>query len=240
VERRSMVMTEDEKRLTAFHEAGHAVMAYFSPASDPIHKATIIPRGRSLGLVQSLPETDRHSYTREWCVSKIAMIFGGREAEIIKFGPDKVTNGATGDIQQATRLARAMVMEWGMSEKLGRVRYQSNEQEVFLGLSVVAATLKYEETAQQLDDEIRKLIEAGEQAARRIITEKREQWELIARALLEFETLTGDEIKDLLAGKRPTRESVIDPPTPRGSAVPPAGKPRPRSEPGGLEPQPQA
>ncbi|WP_407156671.1 ATP-dependent zinc metalloprotease FtsH [Bradyrhizobium sp. STM 3557] len=240
-ERRSMVMTEEDKLLTAYHEAGHAIVALNVPSHDPIHKATIIPRGRALGMVQSLPESDRHSHTREWCVSKLAMAFGGREAEVQKFGPEKVTNGATGDIQQATGLARAMVMEWGMSDKLGRVRYQSNEQEVFLGHSVARSTNISDDTARLIDSEIRSLIEAGEQEARRIITEKRDDWEKIAQALLEYETLTGDEIIDLLKGKKPNRESVIEPSTPRASAVPPAGRPRPRPDPDpGLEPQPQA
>ncbi|MDU2059298.1 MAG: transketolase C-terminal domain-containing protein, partial [Dermabacter sp.] len=162
-ERRSMVMTEEEKMLTAYHEAGHAIVGLNVPSHDPIHKATIIPRGRALGMVQSLPEADRHSHTREWCVSKLAMMFGGREAEVQKFGPEKVTNGATGDIQQATNLARAMVMEWGMSDKLGRVRYQSNEQEVFLGHSVARSTNISDDTARLIDSEIRGLIEAGEQ-----------------------------------------------------------------------------
>lgn len=240
-ERRSMVMTEEDKLLTAYHEAGHAIVALYVPSHDPIHKATIIPRGRALGMVQSLPEADRHSHTREWCVSKLAMAFGGREAEVQKFGPEKVTNGATSDIQQATGLARAMVMEWGMSDTLGRVRYQSNEQEVFLGHSVARSTNISDDTARLIDSEIRNLIEAGEQEARRIITEKRDQWEAIAQALLEYETLTGDEINDLLKGKKPNRESVTEPSTPRASAVPPAGKPRPRPDPDpGLEPQPQA
>jgi cell division protease FtsH len=238
-ERRSMVMTEEDKLLTAYHEAGHAIVALNVPSHDPIHKATIIPRGRALGMVQSLPEADRHSHTREWCVSKLAMAFGGREAEVQKFGAEKVTNGATGDIQQATGLARAMVMEWGMSDKLGRVRYQSNEQEVFLGHSVARSTNISDDTARLIDSEIRSLIEAGEVEARRIISEKRDQWEAIAQALLEYETLTGEEINDLLKGKKPNRESVVEPSTPRASAVPPAGKPRPRPDPG-LEPQPQA
>jgi cell division protease FtsH len=240
-ERRSMVMTEEDKLLTAYHEAGHAIVALNVPSHDPIHKATIIPRGRALGMVQSLPEADRHSHTREWCVSKLAMAFGGREAEVQKFGAEKVTNGATGDIQQATGLARAMVMEWGMSDKLGRVRYQSNEQEVFLGHSVARSTNISDDTARLIDSEIRSLIEAGELEARRIISEKRDQWEAIAQALLEYETLTGEEINDLLKGKKPNRESVVEPSTPRASAVPPAGKPRPRPDPDpGLEPQPQA
>ncbi|BAM87300.1 cell division protein FtsH [Bradyrhizobium oligotrophicum S58] len=240
-ERRSMVMTEEEKMLTAYHEAGHAIVGLNVPSHDPIHKATIIPRGRALGMVQSLPEADRHSHTREWCVSKLAMMFGGREAEVQKFGAEKVTNGATGDIQQATNLARAMVMEWGMSDKLGRVRYQSNEQEVFLGHSVARSTNISDDTARLIDSEIRGLIEAGELEARRIITEKREDWEAIAQGLLEYETLTGEEILDLIKGKKPNRESAIEPSTPRASAVPPAGKPRPRPDPDpGLEPQPQA
>jgi cell division protease FtsH len=240
-ERKSLVLTDQEKMLTAYHEAGHAIVGLNVPCHDPIHKATIIPRGRALGLVQSLPESDRHSYTREWCVSKLAMIFGGREAEILKFGPEKVTNGATSDIQSATRIARAMVMEWGMSEKLGRVRYQSNEQEVFLGHSVAQSTNISDETAKLIDQEVRKLIEDGENEARRILTEKRKDWETIAEALLEYETLTGEEINDLLNGKKPNRESVLETPGPRTSAVPPAGRPRPRPDPDpGLEPQPQA
>ena len=240
-ERKSMILTNEEKMLTAYHEAGHAIVALNVPSHDPIHKATIIPRGRALGLVQSLPETDRHSYTREWCVSKLAMAFGGREAEVLKFGAEKVTNGASGDIQTATRIARAMVMEWGMSERLGRVRYQSNEQEVFLGHSVAQSTNISDETAKLIDEEVRKLVEDGEGEARRILVEKRADWEAVAEALLEFETLSGDEITDLLNGKKPNRESVLEPSGPRTSAVPPAGRPRPRPDPDpGLEPQPQA
>ncbi|CAH1660170.1 MAG: ATP-dependent zinc metalloprotease FtsH [Chelatococcus sp.] len=239
-ERRSMAMTQEEKELTAYHEAGHAIVGINVPSHDPIHKATIIPRGRALGMVMSLPESDRHSYTREWCVSRIAMTFGGREAEILKFGPNKVTNGASGDIQQATRLARAMIMEWGMSDKLGRVRYQSNEQEVFLGHSVAQSQNMSDETAKLIDAEIRKLIEDGENEARRILIEKRQDWETLAQALLEYETLSGEEIRDLLNGKPPTRDSG-EPKTPsRSSAVPTTGRNRPRGEPDtGLEPQPQ-
>jgi cell division protease FtsH len=242
-ERRSMAMSEEEKKLTAYHEAGHAIVGLNVPSHDPIHKATIIPRGRALGMVMSLPESDRHSYTREFCVSKLAMMFGGREAEIITFGPEKVTNGATGDIQQATRLARAMVMEWGMSDTLGRVRYQGNEQEVFLGHSVTQSTLMSEETAKLIDAEVRKLIEDGEARARAILSEKRHEFETLAQALLEYETLTGDEIRDLLNGKRPSREPTDEPPAPRGSAIATAGKSRkrpPSADPGGLEPAPSA
>jgi cell division protease FtsH len=239
-ERRSMVMTEEEKKLTAYHEAGHAIVGLTVPSHDPLHKVTIIPRGRALGLTMSLPERDRLSYSREYCVSRLAMVFGGREAEILVFGPDNVTNGATGDIQQATQWARAMVMQWGMSDKLGRVRYQGNEQEVFLGHSVTQTVNMSEQTAELIDSEIRGLIEDGERTARRILTERREDVETLAQALLEFETLSGDEVRDLLAGRRPRRDTVIEPAGTRGSAVPPAGKPRPRPEAGGaggMEPQ---
>ena len=244
-ERRSMVMTEEEKMLTAYHEAGHAIVGLNVPSHDPIHKATIIPRGRALGMVQSLPEADRHSHTREWCVSKLAMMFGGREAEVQKFGAEKVTNGATGDIQQATNLARAMVMEWGMSEKLGRVRYRSNEQEVFLGHSVSQSTNISDETAKIIDEEVRRLIEQGEQSARSIITDNRDQFIAIAEALLEFETLTGDELSDLMSGKPPSRDAFDDTsPSHRGSAVPSAGNKKGGSQgkgegAEGFEPQPQ-
>jgi cell division protease FtsH len=214
------------------------------PNSDPVHKATIIPRGRALGMVLQLPEGDRYSVTREWCVSRMAIMFGGREAEVLKFGPDKVTNGATSDIQQATRLARSMVMEWGMSDKLGRVRYQGNEQEVFLGHSVTQTVNISEETALLIDAEIRKLIEDGELTARNILQTRRDEWEKIAQALLEYETLSGQEIVDLLNGKPPMREfsAKDDKPAARpSSAVPTAGKGRPSPEPdtGGMEPQPQ-
>lgn len=210
VERKTMAMSPEEKENTAYHEAGHAVISVSMPAADPIHKATIVPRGRALGMVMSLPEGDRYSTTREWCIARLAILFGGREAEIMHSGPDKVTNGATGDIQMATRLARSMIMEWGMSEKLGRVRYQSNEQEVFLGHSVAQSTNISAETAKLIDDEVRRLIEDGEQTARRILTEKREAWESIAKALLEYETLTGDEIKALMNGETIVREEKDD------------------------------
>lgn len=225
-ERRSMAMSLDEKRNTAYHEAGHAIVSLNVPKADPIHKATIIPRGRALGMVMSLPEGDRHSTTHEWCVSRLAVMFGGREAEIRKFGLDKVTNGATGDIQMATQLARAMVMEWGMSDKLGRVRYQSNEQEIFIGHSIGKSINISEETARLIDAEVRALIEEGEKTARRILEEKEADWETLAQGLLEYETLSGEEIKDLLAGKPPVRET--DSSSPRGSTVP-VTRPKPET-----------
>jgi cell division protease FtsH len=242
-ERRSMIMTEEEKRLTAYHEAGHAIVGMHVPQHDPLHKVTIIPRGRALGVTVNLPERDRLSYTRQYCVSRLASVFGGREAEILIFGPDNVTNGATGDIQQATRLSRAMVMEWGMSEKLGRVRYHGNEQEVFLGHSVTQTVNMSEETAKLIDDEIRSLVEAGEQTARRILTEHVDDLHKLAKALLEHETLSADEVDKVLRGEPIVRNNDYeDTKGPAGPAVPAAGKSRPpRPEPGrgGLEPYPQ-
>ena len=238
-ERRSMVMSEEEKRNTAYHEAGHAIVGLEVPY-DPLHKVTIIPRGRALGVTMNLPEGDRYSRTRAWCEARLAVLFGGREAEIILGGPDNVTNGATGDIQMATQLARAMVMEWGMSEKLGRVRYTGNEQEVFLGHSVTQTVNMSEETAQLVDAEIRTLIEDAEQAARHILTDHVDELHTLAKALLEFETLSGEEVKAVLRGERIVRETASDEvqaPKPPTSSVPSAG--RPRGGEGGLSPQPQ-
>mgnify|MGYP001793519055 CR=1 FL=1 len=189
-ERRSMVMSEEEKRNTAYHEAGHAIVSLILPY-DPLHKVTIIPRGRALGLTMNLPDGDRHSHTREWCESRLAVLFGGREAELILGGVKNVTNGAVGDIQMATSLARTMVMEWGMSEKLGRVRYGANEQEVFLGHSFTQSKNLSEETAKLIDIETRKLIADGEAKAKKILLKYRKALHDVAKILLEFETLTG-------------------------------------------------
>jgi cell division protease FtsH len=239
-ERRSMVMTDDEKKLTAYHEAGHAIVGLHMPNHDPLHKVTIIPRGRALGVTMSLPERDRLSYNKQFCLSKLASVFGGREAELAIFGENNVTNGATSDIQQATRLARAMVMEWGMSEKLGRVRYAANEQEVFLGHSVAQTTNMSEETARLVDSEIRGLIEDAEQTARRILHENIDQLHTLAKALLEYETLSGDEVQALFRGQPIVRETPPEEPTgkPPASSVPVAGRPRSDSGPG-LTPEPQ-
>ncbi|MCX5516339.1 cell division protein FtsH [Kaistia algarum] len=239
-ERKSLAMTAEEKRNTAYHEAGHAMIALLlSSTIDPIHKATIIPRGRALGMVMTLPESDRYNWTYEKAISRLVMLFGGREAEILTFGPEKVTTGASGDIQMATSLARSMVMEWGMSERLGRVRYRPNEQEVFLGHSVTQSSNMSDETAKIIDEEVRKLIEHGESEARRLITENRDTFVAIAEALLEYETLTGDEIRGLLEGKTPIRDSGDSSPPSRPSAVPTTRGPRPKGD-TGLEPQPQA
>ncbi len=240
-ERKSLVMTEEEKMLTAYHEGGHAIVGLNVIATDPIHKATIIPRGRALGMVMQLPERDKLSMSLEQMTSRLAIMMGGRVAEELIFGREKVTSGASSDIEQATRLARMMVTRWGLSEELGTVSYGENQDEVFLGMSVSRTQNASEATVQKIDTEIRRFVEEGYKEATRILTEKRADLETLAKGLLEFETLSGDEIQDLLEGKKPNRESVLEPTTPRTSAVPPAGKPRPRPDPdAGLEPQPQA
>ncbi len=240
-ERKSLVMTEEEKLLTAYHEGGHAIVGLNVVATDPIHKATIIPRGRALGMVMQLPERDKLSMSLEQMTSRLAIMMGGRVAEELIFGREKVTSGASSDIEQATRLARMMVTRWGLSEALGTVSYGENQDEVFLGMSVSRTQNASEATVQKIDTEIRRFVEDGYNEATRILTEKRADLEALAKGLLEFETLSGDEIIDLLNGKKPNRESVLEPTTPRASAVPPAGKSRPRPDPDpGLEPQPQA
>jgi cell division protease FtsH len=240
-ERKSLVMTEEEKMLTAYHEGGHAIVGLNVIATDPIHKATIIPRGRALGMVMQLPERDKLSMSLEQMTSRLAIMMGGRVAEELVFGRQKVTSGASSDIEQATRLARMMVTRWGLSDELGTVSYGENQDEVFLGMSVSRTQNASEATVQKIDSEIRRLVEEGYNEATKILTEKRADLEALAKGLLEFETLSGDEIQDLLNGKKPNRESVLEPTGPRTSAVPPAGKPRPRPDPDpGLEPQPQA
>jgi cell division protease FtsH len=240
-ERRTLVMTEQEKLLTAYHEGGHAIVALNVPATDPVHKATIIPRGRALGMVMQLPERDKLSMSYEQMTSRLAILMGGRVAEEEVFGADKVTSGASSDIQQATKLARAMVTQWGFSEQLGTVMYGNDQEEVFLGYSMGKTQTISEETSRKIDGEVRRLVEEGYAAARKILTEKRDQLEVLAKGLLEYETLSGDEIIGLIAGKAPVRESADEPPASRGSAVPTAGKTKPRPKPdGGLEPQPQA
>ncbi len=240
-ERRSMVMSEEEKRNTAYHEAGHAIVGLSVPY-DPLHKVTIIPRGRALGVTMNLPEGDRYSRTRAWCEARLAVFCGACDAEIIRGGPDNVTNGATGDIQMATQLARAMVMEWGMSDKLGRVRYNGNEQEVFLGHSVTQTKNISDETAKLIDEEIRGLIAAGEAKARQILRDNIDALHRVAKGLLEYETLSGEEVQALMRGETIVRRDDNDGSKgPAGSAVPSAGRTKPREEPdaGTMEPQPQ-
>ncbi len=239
-ERRTLVMTEGEKELTAYHEGGHAIVALNVPATDPVHKATIIPRGRALGMVMQLPERDKLSMSYEQMMSRLAVLMGGRVSEEIIFGKDKVTSGAQSDIEQATKLARAMVTRWGFSEQLGTVMYGENQEEVFLGYSMGRQQTLSEETSQKIDAEVRRLVETGLSEARRIITEKRNDLEALAKGLIEYETLSGDEIMALLKGIPPVRESG-DATPPRAAPVPSAGRnnrPKPEPDAGGLEPQP--
>ena len=200
-ERKSMVMSEDEKKLTAYHEAGHAVVALHEPASDPIHKATIVPRGRALGLVMRLPERDRLSMSKEKLHADLAVSMGGRVAEEMIFGDEKVTTGASSDISMATNLARRMVTEWGMSDKLGPLRYTSDQEEVFLGHSVSQSKNMSDETAATVDSETRRIVEQGYARARQILTDHLDELHKVAKALLEYEMLSGDEIKAILRGE---------------------------------------
>jgi len=244
-ERRSMVMTDREKKLTAYHEAGHALVGLYMPESDPLHKVTIIPRGRALGVTMNLPERDKYAYSKIELESKLAMMFGGRVAEELIFGEEYVTTGAGNDIQQATNMSRRMVTEFGMSEKLGRVRYSANEQEVFLGHSVTQQQNMSEATAQLIDEEVRRLIETAEGKARKILTEKMDELHKISNALLEFETLSGDEVRALLRGESIVRDEppggsagirVEQPKAPgRRTSVPTTGN----KDNGGFEPEPQ-
>jgi cell division protease FtsH len=200
-ERRSMVMTEDEKKLTAYHEGGHALVGHYLPDSDPIHKATIVPRGRALGMVMRLPENDRLSVTRSKLEADIAVAMGGRIAEEMIFGADKITTGASSDIKMATELARRMVTEWGMSDKLGPLTYGQPQQEIFLGHSVTQTQNISNETSKSIDSEVRRIVDAGYQRAKEILVKHIEGLHLLARNLLEYETLSGEEIEDILAGK---------------------------------------
>jgi len=225
-ERKSMVMTEDEKKMTAYHEAGHAIVAVHEPASDPIHKATIIPRGRALGMVMRLPERDSYSYHRDKMYANLAVSMGGRVAEEIIFGHDKVSSGASGDIQYATKLARDMVTQWGMSDKLGPLQYEEQQGETFLGYSQSQRVHMSNETAKAIDLEIRKTVETGYDRAKDLLTKHEEQLHLLANALLEYETLSGDEIKTLLDKGEITRD---DGTTIKPSTIPVVGTSIPRS-----------
>ncbi len=202
IERKSMVMKDEEKKLTAYHEAGHAIVAIHSKESDPVHKATIIPRGRALGMVMRLPESDRISMSKIKIKADLAVAMGGRIAEKLIFGPSKVTTGASSDISMATNIARKMVTEWGMSDKLGPLSYGENEQEVFLGHSVTQKKNISEYTAQEIDKEIRKIIDEAYKVAQSILKKNINQLHKLAKGLLQHETLTGEEIKDVIKGKK--------------------------------------
>ena len=236
-ERRSMVMTDDEKRLTAYHEAGHAVVALHCPASDPIHKATIIPRGRALGMVMRLPEGDRISLAREQIYADLRVACGGRIAEELIFGEERVTTGASSDIRMATDMARRMVTEWGMSDKLGFLAYNADEQEVFLGRSVSQQKNVSDNTASVIDSEIRRIVDEAYTHATKILKDNNDQLERLAQGLLEYETLNGDEIQIIVEGGTLSREEPADEiETPRAkrkrASIPGSGRPKkPGSEP---------
>jgi cell division protease FtsH len=243
-ERRSMVMTEEEKLATAYHEAGHALVSVKVPGGDPLHKVTIIPRGRALGITMNLPERDKLSYSKQWCEARIAMSFGGRIAEQLIYGKDHLNTGASSDITQATQLARSMVTEWGMSEKLGPLRYNENQQEVFLGHAITQRQNMSEDTAKLIDQEVRRIVTEGEERARVVLTAHRTELESITQALMEFETINGEEVKALMRGEKIMRTPDDDGSVETvSSAVPSTGsRARPRDEPdtGGMEPQPQS
>ncbi|MBY0423152.1 MAG: ATP-dependent zinc metalloprotease FtsH, partial [Parvularculaceae bacterium] len=232
-ERRSMVMSEEEKTLTAYHEAGHALVGVSIPGNDPVHKATIIPRGRALGMVQYLPERDRYSMSLEQMKARIAMAMGGRVAEELKFGKEKVTSGAAQDIEHATKIARAMVTQYGLSEKLGPIAYAEDEGEVFLGQTIARTKAISTDTAKLIEDEIKRFVIEGFDRAKGVLSDRRDAWERIAQALLEHETLTGEEINMLIRGEKIIREEQKD----AGAAPPPSSVPTVGAADGGLRPE---
>jgi cell division protease FtsH len=238
-ERRSMVMTEEEKSLTAYHEGGHALVMLYAVGHEPLHKVTIIPRGRALGVTMFLPERDKYSQSKMELEAMMTSLFGGRVAEELIFGTEKVTTGAADDIRRASTLARRMVTEFGFSQKLGPLRYSENEEEVFLGHSVTQRKNVSEATAKIIDEEIRRLVDDAEQRARSILTEHLEELHRLAKGLLEFETLSADEIRRIIRGEKIVRDAGGPMEEParspgRRSSVPPSGKAA-----GGLEPEPQ-
>ena len=241
-ERRSMVMSDEEKRLTAYHEGGHAIVGLHMPGHDPLHKVTIIPRGQALGITFSLPERDRYAWSRQEMEARLASAFGGRVAEELVFGPEKVTSGAASDIREATNMARKMVTEWGMSEKLGPLRYNDNEEEVFLGHSITQRKNISDATAQLIDEEIRRVVEKAQAKARKIVTEHMDDLHALAGALLEYETLSGEEVRALLKGEpivRPSEDDeMLGEEAGRRSSVPTSGGSE-EEKPGGLEPEPE-
>jgi cell division protease FtsH len=234
-ERRSLVMTDAEKQLTAYHEAGHALVAFHSAASDEIHKATIIPRGRALGMVVRLPEGDRLSMPRDKLEADLAVSMGGRIAEELIFGKDKVTTGASSDIKYATEMARKMVTEWGLSDKLGPLTYAEPDQEVFLGHSITQHKSISEATSQSIDEEIRRIVDQAYNTAYKILTGFIKDLHKLAKALLEYETLSGEEIKGLLKGEKISRpvQKLVAKTTKKSSTSVPSAKPK------SFKPEPQ-
>ena len=240
-ERRSMVLTDDQKEKTAYHEAGHAIVGLALPKCDPVYKATIIPRGGALGMVVSLPEIDRLNWHKSECEQKLAMTMAGKAAEIIKYGPDNVSNGPAGDIQQASGLARAMVLRWGMSDKVGNVDYEQ-AHEGYMGNAAGGFSISAH-TKELIEEEVKRLIDEAYEHAHAILTEKNEEWERLAQGLLEYETLTGEEIERVIRGEPPESDDDGSAPEkddkPSVTAIP---KTKPKSSPGsgdgGMEPEP--
>jgi cell division protease FtsH len=244
-ERRSMVMSEEEKEMTAYHEAGHALVGWYMPQHDPIYKATIIPRGRALGMVMPVPDRDSYSVTKTKYTSQLAMAMAGKAAEVIKYGEDNVTSGAASDIQQVSRIARAMVTQFGFSDKVGNIDY-ANQQESYLGSFQAGASNISPATQKIIDEEVRSLIDGAYSTAKNLLTDKSDEFERIAQALLEYETLDNDDLAKVIAGEPLDRSDDNDTPTSASggghSAIPKAGKSRggdPEPDDPGLEPQPQ-
>jgi cell division protease FtsH len=239
-ERRSMVLTQDQKEKTAYHEAGHAVVGLALPMCDPVYKATIIPRGGALGMVVSLPEMDRLNYHRDECQQKLAMTMAGKAAEVIKYGEDHVSNGPAGDIMQASQLARAMVMRWGMSDKVGNIDY-AEAHEGYSGNTAGFSVSAH--TKELIEEEVKRFIQEGYERAHAILVEQNEEWERLAQGLLEYETLTGEEIKRVMNGEPPHEEDgeggSDEGNAPSVTAIP---KTKPKAPPsdGGMEPEPTA
>jgi cell division protease FtsH len=229
VERRSLVLSDDERRLTAYHEAGHAIVSLTIPGLDPLHKVTIVPRGRALGLTSSLPEEDRHNYTKYWLEGSLAVFFGGRVAEELVFGPEKVTTGAANDIQRATELARRMVTQFGMSDRIGAIAVGDREQEIFLGREIAQRREISERTSEMVDEEVKRIIDRAYRRAREILEAKRGTLDALAAALLERETLERDDILAVAAGKPlpPRREPPALEPAPTAPATPKGATPLP-------------
>ena len=241
-ERRSMVMTAEQKEMTAYHEAGHAIVGITLPKCDPVYKATIIPRGGALGMVMSLPEMDRLNMFKDECHQRLAMTMAGKAAEVIKYGEEAVSNGPAGDIMQASALARAMVLRWGMSEKVGNIDY-SEAAESYQGSTAGFSVSAH--TKELIEEEVQRFIQEGYEWARKIILENEEEWERLAQGLLEYETLTGEEIKRVMNGEPPVPPSDEEDKSDSGSApsvvsIPKAkAKKRPPSD-DGMEPEPSA
>ena len=232
-ERKSMVMSEDEKKLTAYHEAGHAIVGRLVPSHDPVYKVSIIPRGRALGVTMFLPEEDRYSLSKEHLESQISSLFGGRVAEELIFGPEKVTTGASNDIQRATQIARNMVTKWGLSEKLGPLMYDEEQEEVFLGHSVAQSKHVSDDTAHTIDEEVRKFVDRNYQRTQDILTENLDKLHLMAEALIKWETIDADQIDDIMNGKPPRPPKDWEDIEPGSGDSASAGEARPDKDLGG-------